>query len=1481
MIPASLPLPSRRRPSSIQSLGAALAAAFTLSLSVAMPVCLGLASAIILPCSVFAGDNSKQVREFTGAPTRAVWIQDAGDTACVMGERPTVKLIGLDTEDGKGERAILPELRRYNKPLISADGQRVFFGEGDQNIVYVVNWDGTGLRALVKDAHFEEVWTDPRDGVEWIYAKVTEKRGAEDTPVIRRYRVDKPEVSELVWDKMNFNNFMISGDGRQASGGGGGGNSPQGVITLPNGTFHQRAGGCWPSMSPDTSHRMWVFTGNHRSIHFFTPTNKSGTAYNEGVVFDKTPGIKLQGREEMYHPRWSNNVRYMALTSPLSEWSYKADAKIPNNVAEKVEIYIGKFADDMKTMERFVQVSSNNRGDYFPDIWIKPSPEQQAELAKGTAAPQPAEEDNKAPDNKGLVYTWETGAQGNQLDDPKTGAIRQCGGQFRGEGRFGQYHVMDVTFGSWLTDGADTPLLEGVKAGKAFAVEAILTPKGSVTAQPKTIIAFADQTADGAPGNFILEQRGEWLTLRAATEKTPGKLSQPVPLVRLTQNAPNHIFVSLGDDGKLSCSINGGRVIFPGAAQVLGKPAGWTPQHLVFGDSYSGGANWPGLIEGIGIYTRAVTDGEARQRYGMALEKRGGSLTAAPDSTRKPIETILVEAKLVGTCPAADPKGIAPYKRNLSIQKYEIQKVLKGKLTEKEITVAQWSVLDGQVVPTYGKLPSGQTCRLALEPWEARPEQESERSLAGNFEGSDTLTLFYEVRNPELPFVAVLNPAASAPASTASAAPSTSGDFKPVDGPQKLTAPLNIAADDMAFSLPTKADLNMNGQPVTFVTNSFKELMFNGVVRMGGNRSVTAATVVAGGDGYLQAPKVVFTAAPGSSGGKGATGEAIMAVQDLEVVRLGSGYTSEPKAIVAEPDIAGGRRAKARVFIDKVAGTISKVDLVDGGTGYTRPPRIILKGGGGKDAELEAKLGVSGIIITDGGSGYTVPPLITLEGGDGQHAQVLSALQMTTLRFTADGGNARLINAGTLDQYGASIIWDYAAEKRNNGNRCFINNGTWTMQHGSVLKWMSSTGIDNNSSGNINTGTLRILDRSSVGISRLENSGTIEFGTGVVIGQAENAGGDALLINKSGEIRVTGDEPVLFGLIDETRCGKRRIENGIIPETAKPEQPQPIPAGLSPARFIIGTGKDKANLTSTGAEVVFANAAGSRLEIMSGASLYLITNDNGSNHPFNSRTARVTNKGDFVLAGTLRVQGNHGGYTGIENGGILIVKGDNATLERMRNSSGPGGTYHEEDTCARISNGTDGVIQGTGKLTYINSTSRDAGRFLRITNSGTINPGETTGGAQGSPETFGQLKLHNVILRFGNLPPREKGAKEKKKAKGDDTYELLAGVENTAGTLRIDIGGPATDAQRYDSVALTGDVKPDEGKTGIFELLEGAGAKLNIVPQKGVTPRGTYRIVSASSGVYGRFQTLQYNGSADAVPYTINYLPNAVEVVFP
>ncbi|MET0261960.1 MAG: hypothetical protein ABW223_03620, partial [Rariglobus sp.] len=1059
----------------------------------------------------------------------------------------------------------------------------------------------------------------------------------------------------------------------------------------------------------------------------FFPTNRTGNAYGETVLFHPVPGLKLVGQEEVHRIRWSNDVRFLVVSGPFVEWAYRAEVKIPNHVAEKIEVYVGKFSDDLKTVERWVPVTANKRGDYWADVWVKPTPEALKALRDSVvvSSSQPGETAAAAPDQKGMVYAWETGAAGNQITDAQTGAIRQCIGQFRDAARYARYHVMDLAGGAFVPEAADAPLLAGAKASNQFAFEGLLTPPATPPAGEGVVVAFAD---DLESGNVELFQKGDWLTLRLKTGDAK-TLSPPVPLVRLTPGRANHVIVSY-TDGDLTCYLDGQRVLL--ANPLRGGLAGWTPQHLVFGDAWKGGRNWPGLLEGIGVFTRTIGASEARQRFAQQTERISG---------RKAVAHVVVEAKLIASCPPADPAGIAPYRRCLSVQQFEVLNVIEGKCDDKKIGVAQWSVLDGKVFPEYLTYKKGQTYRLALERWTDRPEQESERMLLGDFEEEGEM--FYQVREAASA-VAVQT---TAPVENSSTSIIVRGELQPRTLVQETAVTLDLA-----------------GRDLTFENGSLSEIAVKGNVRLGGDGRVTAGTVVSGGFGYGESPRVVFS----GGGGEGASGVATMAVSQLGLARLGSGYTSEPTVVIAPPDVAGGRQAAATAQIDKAGGTIAALRITDAGTGYLRAPKVTLSGGGGEGVEVEPTLEVEGVFITSGGAGYKTPPTITLEGGGGEGALAMSALQRTVLRYGDAGGHAMIVNNGTLDQDGAALIYDWAASANNTGKRGFTNIGSWTLRNGAVIHTMSSTNRPLWGLSLVNEGAMRLLDGSRIGGSNFKNIGTLQLGAGAVIGQLDYARGDGTF-NNLGQVQVSG--PAAFGLAHPERNGKRLVENGAADGTAK-------------ASFTLGDGTAASAFSVTGGQVVFTNYLGSVLKIQSGSALALQTNDAGSRNRFEGREAKLLNAGDLLLAGRLSARGNHAGFVGIENRGRLAIGGDQASLERLMASTGPGGYYKPGVNDAQILNAPGGVLFGTGTLTYVNSTGSADASGMRLVNLGTLTAGINAPGL---------LTLRNVNVLIG-----------------------VAATEKTPaqpGQLQIEIAGPPTALDTFDRFVLTGDAP-----NGRFEI---------------------------------------------------------------
>ncbi|HUU69565.1 MAG TPA: hypothetical protein VM186_08575 [Planctomycetota bacterium] len=82
----------------------------------------------------------------------------------------SLRLVGIDTDDGRGERVIIGQASGYAKPLITPKGDRIVFTNRRTHGVFVVNWDGTNLRQ-VDNGWAADVWAEPDTGAEWVYVR--------------------------------------------------------------------------------------------------------------------------------------------------------------------------------------------------------------------------------------------------------------------------------------------------------------------------------------------------------------------------------------------------------------------------------------------------------------------------------------------------------------------------------------------------------------------------------------------------------------------------------------------------------------------------------------------------------------------------------------------------------------------------------------------------------------------------------------------------------------------------------------------------------------------------------------------------------------------------------------------------------------------------------------------------------------------------------------------------------------------------------------------------------------------------------------------------------------------------------------------------------------------------------------------------------------------------------------------------------------
>ncbi|MDD5482128.1 MAG: hypothetical protein PHP98_00540 [Kiritimatiellae bacterium] len=671
----------------------------------------------------------REISSECGGRARLVWCQDAGDGADVGAQGTNLYLMGFDTDDGRGARSILAERANYAKPMFAPDGERVVFSRWQEQKIYTVNFDGSGLKPLA-DGFAMAVWRNARSKTDWVYAGTVIDVDNSLVNNIRRFRLDKPEVSESVWTKTphNIDNFQLSADGGFASG-----LFPWpscGLAELPDREWTKYAEGCWPSLSPDNERLLWVFDGAHRNLCFFR--TKTGARW--AVNISHAPGI---GGFEVYHPRWSNSPRFFTMTGPYKMGG--GDNRIRAG-GKGIEIYLGKFAPDFRKIERWIRVTHNEYGDFFPDLWV--SSRGKTAAAEASAAPEAdgLKKTQKAPAGAAwpgsleeLVFLWQNRSKANAFTEPISQTSRVCRVEAKGRARYGRHFEMAPSGGAFIADENTDELKKRVMERQQLAVEIMLTPGGN---EGKELLPIVGHAARSGGWNFLIAQKGRRLVfqIRAGRDQPPNVVSLGAP----AGDGPCHVVVSCLASN-VTCYLNGEQAGYH--EPVWAGP--WEDGEIVFGNELraeypvNGGEaekGWRGLIENVALYARWIGLEEVREKY--------KTITAA-SGARGQIPFLSVKAELISAPVVPAPASIAPYRRALLIGHYRIREIMEGNCPEREIMAATWSILDGQTLSGAGRSSPGRIFRMSLEPFSDHPELEGERQIMDG--DRFDLPLYYEI----------------------------------------------------------------------------------------------------------------------------------------------------------------------------------------------------------------------------------------------------------------------------------------------------------------------------------------------------------------------------------------------------------------------------------------------------------------------------------------------------------------------------------------------------------------------------------------------------------------------------------------------------------------------------------------------------------------------------------------------------------------
>jgi hypothetical protein len=658
--------------------------------------------------------DSASVEEFTGGHTRVVWVTDAANKD-TFAERKNLQLVGYDSRDGKGERIICAEKANYYRPLITPDGERIVYSNRKTLRIYLVKWDGSPPQLLKEPGCASEVWRDPETGKTWVYYQ--ESLGDFTKPV-RRFPIDEPAKVETVWSSSIIQalpSFQLSRDGKMAAS-----TFPwpsSGVAELPNVAWRKHRDGCWPAMAPDDSYLSWTFDGPHRNL-FMT---RAGEKDSWKINVSKAPGVNDY---EVYHPRWTNDVRYMVMTGPYTSGNKRIRLW---DGGDGVEIYLGKFNKEFRDIEAWFKLTTSKTGEFFPDVWIAGGenmsskfeshaavPVEKTSLVQTIKALVPEQYESRWPGSrKGLLFEWRDNKDNNQFVD---GAGKSRNVQLKAEGgaRFGPNGEMHILGGSFVPDGTfNKEIRDACKKSDQIAIEAIVTTSQVPQYGPARIISLS---RNPAKRNFTFGQNGDSLVLRLQTSNT-SRNGMDFKLASIRPETPYHVVVTY-KPGLLVCYVNGEI-----ASQTSFEKGSFDKWHgssysLIFGNEVGGVRPWEGYLDSVAIYSRFIDAAEAAKKFELAGTRIAG---------RPKIERKVVKAEMLQKVDSPPVEAITPYRRALVINRYRVTEASDPALVNQTVQVAEWALLDAKIPTSYARAKPGEVREMNLEPYDAHPQLESER----------------------------------------------------------------------------------------------------------------------------------------------------------------------------------------------------------------------------------------------------------------------------------------------------------------------------------------------------------------------------------------------------------------------------------------------------------------------------------------------------------------------------------------------------------------------------------------------------------------------------------------------------------------------------------------------------------------------------------------------------------------------------------
>jgi hypothetical protein len=552
-------------------------------------------------------------------------------------------------------------------------------------------------------------------------------RGGLIGELVVRFRPETPGEKEIipVGTPIEAQSFQLSADGLRATA-----LVPAPLaarLNLKEHTSESLMDGTWPIMAPDNSYLTAVLDTPKGTLQFYTPNQREPVALNLSSLGGMAGGFAWQ-------PRWANRGGFLAFSGPY-EKPPDDPSFDPASMGSKSEIFLGRLGAGATEFQGVVQITQNDRSDFFPDVYIFGPP---VPLAGFEQAPPDRSMDQPIPwpqTTEALHFAWNELGVDTKLPASE-GAQRICRVEARKFARFNRLLSMELNGGQFVADSeSSSAIASACQTSHEFTFEALIM-EGVEGYDPISLKLAGITGADGAEyfGLYRLDHR---LVARLLLGKEgESALNYPYKLLdfRIEFGRPYHLVVTL--KGKsLRCYVDGqlASEVFVEREGLAGWKSGGS---LAFGDAQPfDGGRWLGSMEQVACYSRELTDREGARHFEAAKQKI---------SKLKPVDRVTVVGKLLEITPlSADPAS--PYPRMLLASRYEIESVARGVFQPKEITLLHWGMLDRKEVPNR-PVKLGQRYSLAVEPISLHPELKSER--IENTTSDTTSPLYYEISTP-------------------------------------------------------------------------------------------------------------------------------------------------------------------------------------------------------------------------------------------------------------------------------------------------------------------------------------------------------------------------------------------------------------------------------------------------------------------------------------------------------------------------------------------------------------------------------------------------------------------------------------------------------------------------------------------------------------------------------------------------------------